>query len=201
MGGAKISTKIKVIKNLLGKVDILMIGGAMACIFLRAQGFAVGKSLIEEENVGVAREILSSAMEKGTPIVLPIDCIVAQEFKEESPIETVYRSKIPPEWGIVDIGHVTVDEFSKILEGAQTILWNGPVGIFEIDKFARGTEKIARILSTSKATTIIGGGDSVAAVNKFALADKMAYVSTGGGATLEFLSGRELPSIAGLTNK
>lgn len=201
LGGIKISNKIDVIKNLLDKVDILMMAGVMACTFLRAQGYKTGKSPVEEENIPSAKEILSLAMKRGIPIILPVDYVVARECQSGSPTERVYRSKIPPEWMVVDIGPVAIDEFSQTLNDAQTILWNGPLGVFEIDEFARGTEAIGRLLSKSEATTVIGGGDSVAAVNKFALADKMTYISTGGGATLEFLSGRELPGVAGLTNK
>lgn len=201
LGGIKISTKIGVIENLLTKVDILMIGGAMACTFLRAQGFSTGKSPVEEENVGVAREVLCSAIEKGVPIILPFDHIISQECDEKSPIQTVYKSKIPAEWKAVDIGPIALDEFSQVLGEAKTILWNGPLGIFEIDKFARGTEAITRALAKLQATTVIGGGDSVAAVSKFGLANKMTHVSTGGGASLEFLSGKELPGVAALTDK
>lgn len=201
LGGAKISTKIGVIENLLNKVDILVIGGAMACTFLRAQGFGTGKSPVEEDNIGVARSVLSLAMERGVPIILPIDYLVARESREGEPTEAVYRYKIPPDQGVVDIGPVSLNEITNLFEGARTILWNGPVGIFEIDAFARGTEIIARAMAKTEVTTIIGGGDSIAALNKYGLTDRMTYVSTGGGATLEFLSGRELPGVASLTEK
>jgi phosphoglycerate kinase len=195
LGGAKISDKIGVIENLLTKVDGLLIGGGMANTFLKAQGYEVGQSLVEDESLNVAREILEKAGEK---LALPVDVVIADRFDAEADSKVVPVGQVPEDWRILDIGPGTVELFRRKLAGARTVVWNGPMGVFEFPRFAAGTEAIARILAESGATTIIGGGDSVAAVEQAGLADKMTHISTGGGASLEFLEGKELPGVAAL---
>jgi phosphoglycerate kinase len=199
LGGAKVSSKIDVVRNLLNKADALLIGGAMACTFLKAQGFSMGETAIEEDKIEAAREILYEGMVKGVPIFLPVDLLGARTIEESSSTRLFYRGEVPDGWKVIDIGKVTIDEFSHILSKAKTIFWNGPVGIFEIDEFSKGTSMIAGLLAKLDATTIIGGGDSISAVKRFGFGDKMNHLSTGGGACLEFLAGKELPAIAALT--
>lgn len=204
LGGAKISGKIEVIENLLGKTDALLIGGGMVFTFYKAQGLEIGKSILEEDRLPIAREILKKAKNSGTDFRLPVDVIVADKFEAGAKTKTVDANAIPPGWLGVDIGQKTISEFKKILSDAKTIVWNGPMGVFEIPDFAKGTEALAHTLAdiTSRgATTIVGGGDSAAAVKKFGLDDKLSHVSTGGGASLEFLEGKILPGVEVLTNR
>ncbi len=204
LGGAKISGKIDVIKNLLGKTDQLLIGGGMVFTFFKAQGLEIGKSLLEADRIEMAREILAASEKSNTQLVLPVDVLVADRFESGANTRVVSVKEIPSDWLGVDIGPQTVEMFKSILNSARTVVWNGPMGVFEIPEFAAGTEAIARHLAeiTAKgATTIVGGGDSAAAVKKFGLMDKLSHVSTGGGASLEFLEGKELPGVAALTDK
>ncbi|MGA9350291.1 MAG: phosphoglycerate kinase [Anaerolineae bacterium] len=198
LGGAKVSDKIGVIGNLLTKVDGLLIGGGMANTFLKAQGYEIGQSLVEDESLDVARETLERAGER---LALPVDVVVADRFDAEANSKVVPVGQVPEDWAILDIGPETVELFRRKLTGTKTVVWNGPMGVFEFPRFAAGTEAIARILADSGATTIIGGGDSVAAVEQASLADKMTHISTGGGASLEFLEGKPLPGVAALEDK
>jgi len=203
LGGAKISGKIDVISNLLGKVDKLLIGGGMAFTFLKAQGKEIGKSLLEVEKIVLAKEVLEKAKNSNVKFLLPVDFIVASEFKNESPSMVVKADAIPSDKMGLDIGPETIKLFKQELENSKTIVWNGPMGVFEMDNFAKGTFAIAQVLAdvTSKnAVTIIGGGDSAAAISKAGLDDKVSHVSTGGGASLEFLEGKVLPGVDALTN-
>ncbi len=195
LGGAKISDKIGVIGSLLGKVDYLLIGGGMANTFLKAQGYEVGRSLVEEESVPLAKEMLKKG---GRKLVLPEDAVVADKFEAQAASRTVLVGEVPDDWRILDIGPITVERFGQELSTAKTIVWNGPMGVFEFPKFAAGTVAIAQILAETNATTIIGGGDSVAAVKQAGLADKISHISTGGGASLEFLEGKDLPGVVAL---
>ncbi len=198
LGGAKISSKIGVIDNLLTRVDGLLIGGGMANTFLKAQGREIGQSLVEDDSLDVARETLEMAGEK---LSLPVDVVVADRFDAEANSKVVPVDQVPEDWRILDIGPETVELFKRKLAGARTVVWNGPMGVFEFPRFAAGTEAIARFLAESGATTIIGGGDSAAAVKQAGLADKMTHISTGGGASLEFLEGKPLPGLAALEDK
>ncbi len=200
LGGAKVSGKLEVIKNLLPKVDVLIIGGGMAYTFLKAKGIGIGKSLCEEELVPTAREILKQALDMSKTFLLPIDHIVADDFSATANIKHVARGTIEDGWEGMDIGPYTIEKFSSALRPAKTVVWNGPMGVFEMEPFAKGTLAIASLLAELKATTIVGGGDSVAAVTQMGLADKMSHVSTGGGASLEFLEGKALPGVEALTN-
>jgi phosphoglycerate kinase len=198
LGGAKISDKIGVIENLLGQVDALLIGGGMANTFFKAQGLEVGESLVEEEAVDTARELLAENADK---LFLPVDAVVADRFDAEAEMKTVPVNEVPPGWRILDIGPATVAHFSNRLAPAKTVVWNGPMGVFEFPRFAEGTKAIAEILAGLDAVTVIGGGDSAAAVKQAGLADKMTHISTGGGASLEFLEGKTLPGVAALLDK
>jgi len=205
LGGAKISGKIDVITNLLPKVDKVIIGGGMIFTFFKAQGLEIGNSLLEDDKVNYAKDILS---EGGDKIVLPLDCLVSDAFdfkaRKIGVLKEVNAQDIPTGWVGLDIGSQTIQSFSSILESAKTIVWNGPMGVFEIDETARGTYAIANILAdvTDRgATTVIGGGDSASAVNKAGVADRVSHVSTGGGASLEFIEGKTLPGVAALTDK
>ena len=201
MGGAKVKDKIPVITNLLDKVDILIIGGGMVYTFLKAQGYSIGTSLLDEEGLDLAGDILKKAEEKGVKFMLPVDVVAADEFSNDSPHDVYPVDRIPDNRMGLDIGPESIKAFGDVLRTAKTIVWNGPMGVFEMDNFAKGTKAIAEILAESDATTVIGGGDSAAAVAKFGLADKMTHISTGGGASLEFLEGRELPGIAVIKDK
>jgi phosphoglycerate kinase len=199
MGGAKISDKIAVIENLLAKVDSLLIGGGMANTFFVAQGYSVGNSLVEQEAIETAKKLLAEYEDK---LVLPVDCTIATEFKADAEARVVPVDAVPADWMILDIGPATVAHFSNRLAAAKTVVWNGPMGVFEFPRFAEGTFKVARALAElSGATTIIGGGDSAAAVEQSGLAEKMSHISTGGGASLEFLEGKVLPGVAALDDK
>lgn len=195
LGGAKVSDKIGVIDSLLDKVDTLMIGGGMAYTFFKAQGYNVGNSLCEVEKTDLALQAMEKAKSKGVKLLLPIDTKVGKEFKPDTESKTVAWTEIPDEWEGFDIGEKTIEMFKNELQSAKTVIWNGPLGLFEFDQFAIGTNEIAKTLANLDATTIIGGGDSAAAVTKAGLADKMTHISTGGGASLEFLEGKKLPGI------
>lgn len=202
IGGAKVSSKIAVLENLLNKVDRMIIGGGMAYTFLKAKGLSIGNSLIEENMIPTAQKILQIAYEKKLYIYLPIDHIVTKEFAADAESSHVARGNIDEGQMGMDIGPLTIDKFSGALKGAKTVFWNGPMGVFEFDKFAKGTIAIAGALAKlPNATTIIGGGDSASAVEKAGFAAKMTHISTGGGASLEFIEGKELPGIAALLNK
>ncbi|MBB6214556.1 phosphoglycerate kinase [Anaerosolibacter carboniphilus] len=201
LGGAKVSDKIGVIKNLLEKVDALIIGGGMAFTFLKAKGLEVGKSLLETDKIDLAKELMEDAKAKGVKLLLPVDVVVAAEFKADAAHETVDVVNIPADKMGLDIGMATVKVFADEIKGAQTVIWNGPMGVFEMPAFAVGTKEVAKALAESKGTTIIGGGDSAAAVEQLGFADQMTHISTGGGASLEFLEGIELPGIAVIQDK
>ena len=201
LGGAKVSDKIGVIENLIEKVDALIIGGGMAYTFFKAQGYDVGKSLLEEDKVDLASSLIAKAKEKNVDLLLPVDTVVAKEFAAEAEHWTVNSNSIPSETMGLDIGEKTRELFAQKIEKAKTIIWNGPMGVFEMPAFAKGTKEVAKALADSGATTIIGGGDSAAAVEQLGYADKMTHISTGGGASLEFLEGKILPGIDVLENK
>jgi phosphoglycerate kinase len=199
LGGAKVSDKIGVIEHLLGGVDALLVGGGMANTFLKAQGKEIGASLVEDEKLDVARTLLRRA---GDKLVLPVDVVIAERAAADAPRRTVSVDAVPAGWRILDVGPKTLDAFRDRLRGARTVVWNGPMGVFEIEPFAAGTVALARALAELQgATTIIGGGDSAAAVEQAGVADRMTHVSTGGGASLEFLEGRELPGVAVLQER
>jgi phosphoglycerate kinase len=200
IGGAKISSKIGVLEHLLGIADEFLIGGGMANTFLRAEGREVGASLIEADKIGEARDFLDRAERQGTEVHLPVDVVVASEVSPDGRYTTTDVERVPPDWAIVDIGPETIAVYTRVLSQAGTVVWNGPMGVFEIAPFGEGTLALARALAQSTAYTVVGGGDSVAAVQQAGVADRMGYISTGGGATLEFLEGRELPGIAALDN-
>lgn len=202
IGGSKVSTKIGVIERLLEKVDKLLLGGGMIFTFYQAQGIQTGKSLVETDKLDLARSLMEKAKERGVELLLPVDVVVADRFDKDAQAQTVSIHAIPEDWMGLDIGPESIKAFQAALQGCQTVVWNGPMGVFEFDRFAVGTEAIARTLADltqAGATTIIGGGDSVAAVEKVGLADKMTHISTGGGASLELLEGKVLPGIAALT--
>ncbi|MAF12574.1 phosphoglycerate kinase [Candidatus Poribacteria bacterium] len=199
LGGSKVSDKIAVISRLLQVSDGVLIGGAMAYTFLVAMGRQVGDSLVERDKIDVARDLLIQALKLGKPIYLPIDHVATQEFSATAETRVAYRDTIEEGWEAVDIGPATREMYGRILERARTVVWNGPVGVYELEPFAHGTISIAKTLSTLDATTIIGGGDCVAAVEMAGVADRMTHISTGGGASLEFLEGKELPGVAALS--
>ncbi|MGF1575272.1 MAG: phosphoglycerate kinase [Cyanophyceae cyanobacterium] len=204
IGGSKVSSKIGVIETLLEKVDKLLIGGGMIFTFYKAQGLSTGKSLVEEDKLELAQALMAKAKERGVELLLPVDVVVADKFDKDAEAKTVSISGIPDGWMGLDIGPESVQAFQAALQGCKTVIWNGPMGVFEFDKFAVGTEAIARTLADltdTGAITIIGGGDSVAAVEKVNLAHKMSHISTGGGASLELLEGKELPGILALTDR
>jgi len=201
LGGAKVSDKIGVINNLIDKVDVLIVGGGMAYTFAKVLGGNIGKSLCELDKLDMAKELLDKAKSKGVKFLLPIDTVCAKEFANESEQAVYNTDSIPDDMMGLDIGPATIKTFSEALKGAGTVVWNGPMGVFEFDNFAKGTKAIAEAVASSGAISIIGGGDSAAAVEKFGLADKITHISTGGGASLEFLEGLELPGIACLNEK
>lgn len=201
LGGAKVSDKIGVINNLLSKADTIIIGGGMAYTFIKAMGYEIGKSLLEEDKLDYARSMIEKAKEKNVKLLLPVDTAVGSEFAPDCERKVVKVSEIPADWMGMDIGPETIKLFSGAVKSAATVVWNGPMGVFEFDAFAQGTEAMAKALAESGAVTIVGGGDSAAAVEKLGYADKMTHISTGGGASLEFLEGLELPGVACLMNK
>ena len=204
LGGSKVSSKITVIKSLMEKADTILIGGAMAYTFYLALGYPVGKSMVEADKVDLAKEILEFAKVKGVKFLLPVDSIETQDnfpFKAGLPTQVSAPDSVSEGWAGVDIGPKTTQQYCSEIASAGTVLWNGPVGVFEVDAFAYGTKTVGEAVANSKAKSIVGGGDSVTAVKQFGLADKMTFISTGGGASLELLEGRELPGVAALTNK
>ena len=201
LGGAKVSDKIGVINNLLDKVDTLIIGGGMSYTFQKALGGSVGNSLCENDKLDLAKEMLEKAKAKGVRMLLPVDNVCGKEFNNDTEQMVCESGKIPEGWEGLDIGPKTVELFSKEIKAAKTVVWNGPMGVFEMPNFAKGTLAIATAMAESDATTIIGGGDSAAAVTQMGLASKMSHISTGGGASLEFLEGKTLPGVAALNDK
>jgi phosphoglycerate kinase len=201
IGGAKVSDKIGVLQNMLRKVDMLLVGGGMAATFFKTQGYEVGRSLTEEDKLGLARELLQEAEEWQVPFLLPVDAVVAEEIKAGTPTRVVPTTKIPPGSYLVDIGPQSVELFCRELGKCHTIMWNGPMGIYEIPQFAQGTKSLANFLSTLNATTVIGGGSSAEIVQEMGLTDKMTHVSTGGGASLRFFEGAVLPGVEVLLDK
>jgi phosphoglycerate kinase len=200
-GGAKVSDKIKALENTMDKVDCLLVGGGMAATFLRAKGYEVGRSLVEDDKLELAAKLMQRAEKRHLPFILPFDVVVAAEVSAEADYNVVAVDRIPTSWCIVDIGPETIDNFSRELKRCQTIFWNGPLGVCEIPQFAKGTQAMARLLAGLEATTIIGGGSTAEAVTAMKLADKMSFVSTGGGASLRFLGGEKLPGIEVLLNR
>ena len=201
LGGSKVSSKISVINALLDKVDILIIGGGMAYTFIYAKGFGIGKSLFEADYVDYAKEMMAKAEEKGVKLLIPVDTVVTKEFSNDAPFRTVPVNEIGEDEMGVDIGEETCKLFADALKDAKTVVWNGPMGVFEMSNFAKGTIAIAQVVADLDAVTVIGGGDSAAAVNQLGFADKMSHISTGGGASLEFLEGKELPGVAAADDK
>jgi len=201
LGGAKVKDKIAVITNLLNKVDTLIIGGGMAFTFLKAKGFEVGKSLLDEERISFAKDLMASAEQKGVKLLIPVDTVVAKEFAADAEHKVVDADAIPADWQGLDIGPKTRELFAQAIKDAGTVVWNGPMGVFEFEAFAQGTKAVAQALADSKAISIIGGGDSAAAVEQLGFGEKMTHISTGGGASLEFLEGKELPGVACIPNK
>ena len=201
IGGKKVSDKISVINNLLDKVDTLLIGGGMAYTFFKAMGLNIGTSLCEDDKLDFAKELMTKAKEKGVKLLLPVDVVVAKEFASDAESKVVKIDQIEDGWEGMDIGPETIKMFEEVLKEAKTIMWNGPLGVFEFDKFAKGTNEIAKMIGNSEAISVIGGGDSAAAIEKAGMADKMTHISTGGGASLEFLEGKKLPGIECLLEK
>lgn len=201
LGGAKVSDKIAVIENLLEKVDTFLIGGGMAYTFLKAEGRPVGKSIVEEDRLDLAKQLLKKAAEKNVSLLLPEDHVVASEFKKDAEHKVCSDDDFPADWMALDIGPKTIKNYQEALADARMVVWNGPMGVFEFDAFAEGTMAVARALAASSARSIVGGGDSVAAVKKAGVESEMTHISTGGGASLEFLEGKILPGVAALTDK
>lgn len=201
LGGSKVSDKINVINNLLDKVDTLIIGGGMAYTFMKALGYKIGKSILEADKVDYAKEMMKKAEEKGVKLLIPVDTVVGKEFSNDTEFKTVPSTDIDDDWEGFDIGEKTREIFTDALKDAKTVVWNGPMGVFEFPNFAKGTLAVAKALADIDATTIIGGGDSAAAVNQLGYGDKMSHISTGGGASLEFLEGKELPGVAAADDK
>ncbi|MBO8168433.1 MAG: phosphoglycerate kinase [Thermoanaerobacteraceae bacterium] len=201
LGGAKVSDKIGVINNLLEIVDALIIGGGMANTFLEAKGYDMGASLVEKDKLDLAKEAMSAAEAKGVKLLLPRDLVVAREVAENSEYKTVPVDRVPENWKAVDIGPETAKTYAEQITASKTVVWNGPMGVFEIEPFAKGTEALAQAMAEVEGTTIVGGGDSVAAVEKMGVADKLTHISTGGGASLQFLEGKPLPGIEALRDK
>ncbi|MDP2912128.1 MAG: phosphoglycerate kinase [Candidatus Omnitrophota bacterium] len=200
LGGAKVSDKIMVIENLMNKVDAILIGGGMAYTFLKALGMEIGSSKLEADKIDVAKSLIQKAKEKGVKLVLPVDHLIADKFDAVSNTKVV-TDTIPQGWMALDVGPKTVDEFKKELRNAKMIIWNGPLGVFEITKFSRGTEDVARFIAGLKTISIIGGGDTASAIAKFGLEHAMSHISTGGGASLEYMEGKVLPGVAALNDK
>ena len=199
MGGAKVSDKIDVIKNLINKVDKLIVAGGIANTFLLAKGYEVGDSLVEADKVDLAKELMTEAEEKGVDIVLPVDVVIADDFSNDANTQTVAVDEIPAGWQVLDCGGPqSLENYKEIIKTAKTVIWNGPLGVFEMEKFAHGTVELAKALAESDAHSVIGGGDSAAAINQAGVADKMSHISTGGGASLMFFEGKELPGVAAI---
>ncbi len=201
LGGAKVSDKIGVVENLINKVDCLLIGGGMAYTFIKAQGYEIGKSLLETDKIKLARELMQQADAKKVKLILPVDTVAADRLSDDAEHEVLNIEEMPADKMGLDIGPKTAELFSKEIKKAKTVVWNGPMGVFEMEPFATGTRKIAQAMSECKGKTIVGGGDSVAAIEQMGFRDSMTHISTGGGASLEFLEGKELPGISALQNK
>ncbi|MEC0698460.1 phosphoglycerate kinase [Bacillus haynesii] len=202
IGGAKVKDKIGVIESLLEKVDNLIIGGGLAYTFVKALGHEVGKSLLEEDKIDLAKSFMDRAKEKGVNFYMPTDVLVADDFSNDANTKVVPVSEIPSDWEALDIGEETRQTYADVIKNSKLVVWNGPMGVFELDAFAKGTKAVAEALAEAKDTySVIGGGDSAAAVEKFGLADKMSHISTGGGASLEFMEGKELPGVKALNDK
>ena len=201
LGGAKVADKIGVIKNLLQKCDSLIIGGGMAYTFFAAQGYGIGDSLLDKDSIGLAKDLMAEAESRGVKLLLPVDTVVAKEFAADAEHKTVKVSEIPDGWQGLDIGEESRKLFAEAIKAAKTVIWNGPMGVFEFPAFAKGTAAVAEACAKCQGTTIIGGGDSASAVKKLGYADKMTHISTGGGASLEFLEGKVLPGVAALNDK
>ena len=201
LGGAKVSDKIGVINNLIDKVDTLIIGGGMAYTFMRALGNSIGTSICEEDKIDLAKDLMAKAREKGVNFLLPVDNMIGREYDENTTYMRIYSDAIPDGWMGLDIGPTTQELFSKTIAGSGTVVWNGPMGVSEWENFAAGTKAVAKAVADSGAISIIGGGDSAEAVERLGFADKITHISTGGGASLEFLEGKELPGIAALNDK
>lgn len=201
LGGAKVADKIGVITNLLNKCDTLLIGGGMAYTFFKAMGYEIGDSLLDAESIDLAKQLMETAKEKGVKLLLPVDTVVAKAFAADAEHMTVSANAIPAGWQGLDIGEKTRELFAAEIKNAKTVIWNGPMGVFEFPEFAKGTEAVAKACAECGGTTIIGGGDSASAVKKLGYADKMTHISTGGGASLEFLEGKVLPGVAALNDK
>jgi len=201
IGGAKVKDKIGVIENLLDKVDNLIIGGGLAYTFIKAKGYEIGTSLLEEDKIDLAKSFMQKAEEKGVKFYMPIDAVIAPEFGENVESKIVDIDAIPADWMSLDIGPKTVELYADVIKNSKLVIWNGPMGVFEFDKFAAGTKGVAEALANSEAFSVVGGGDSAAAAEKFHLADKMSHISTGGGASLEFIEGKELPGVVALNDK
>ncbi len=201
VGGAKISDKIALFEYLLNKVDVLLIGGGMACTFLKAKKYEVGRSLLEEDRLDFANSLVDRALAKGIHLLLPVDVVIGDKFDADASSRTVSVDAVPADWQIMDIGPQTIERFEAELKACKTVIWNGPVGVFEFPKFRKGTEAVAAILANLNATTIVGGGSTAEAVEEMGFVDKMTHVSTGGGATLRLLGGQTLPGLAALLDK
>ncbi|HJE82248.1 phosphoglycerate kinase [Megasphaera stantonii] len=201
IGGAKVSDKIEVISNLLPKVDLMIIGGGMANTFLAAQGYGIGKSLVEADKIDLAKSLIAQAQEQGTKLLLPVDVMVAAAFDNDADHKVVDVADVPADWMILDVGTKTQELFAKELASMKLIVWNGPMGVFEMENYAKGTEAVAKAVAASDAVSIVGGGDSVSAVNKTGLSDQVSHISTGGGASLEYLEGKKLPGVESLSDK
>lgn len=201
IGGAKVKDKIGVIESLLEKVDHLIIGGGLSFTFIKAQGYDIGKSLLEEDKIELAKSFIEKAKAKGVQLHMPVDAVVANEFSQDAETQIVNVDAIPADWMGLDIGPKTAANYAEVIKNSKLIIWNGPMGVFEMDKFANGTKTVADAMATTAGYTVIGGGDSAAAVEKFEVADKMDHISTGGGASLELMEGKELPGIVALNDK
>lgn len=201
IGGAKVSDKIEVISNLLPKVDLMIIGGGMANTFLAAQGYGIGKSLVEADKIDLAKSLIAQAKEQGTKLLLPVDVMVAAAFDNDADHKVVDVADVPADWMILDVGTKTQELFATELAAMKLIVWNGPMGVFEMENYAKGTEAVAKAVAASDAVSIVGGGDSVSAVNKTGLSEQISHISTGGGASLEYLEGKKLPGVESLSDK
>ena len=200
IGGAKVKDKIGVINHLLDKVDNLIIGGGLAYTFLKAQGYEIGKSLLEEDKIDLAKSFIQKAKDNGVNLYLPIDITIADDFSKDANTKVVKNDAIPADWEGLDIGTETAELYAKVIEESKLIIWNGPMGVFELEPFAGGTKRVAQAMAVTSGYTVIGGGDSAAAVEKFGVADKMDHISTGGGASLEFMEGKDLPGVSALND-
>ncbi|WP_203248713.1 phosphoglycerate kinase [Sporosarcina beigongshangi] len=200
IGGAKVKDKIGVINHLLDKVDNLIIGGGLAYTFLKAQGYEIGKSLLEEDKIDLAKSFIQKAKDNGVKLYLPIDVTIADDFSKDANTKVVKNDAIPADWEGLDIGTETAELYAKVIEESKLIIWNGPMGVFELEPFAGGTKRVAQAMAVTSGYTVIGGGDSAAAVEKFGVADKMDHISTGGGASLEFMEGKDLPGVSALND-